>query len=352
MDIAEAKLVLASCRAEGEDWNDPAFVSALTLAGENPELGNWLAQERSLDVAFTEALASVEIPENLREQLFANFAEISGPFDGFDETFSDALGEIQMVKGLREDILAAMRVEASSQQSNDVAELVVEDSVSVEESKIVALTPKHSQSGAKRWPIFGLAAAAAVAAAIGITILPKMQSGSGAALVSNDDTSVSPGADNLSNLIEMYGQLTVSEVQFKALEKLVGGPELDLMSEDPEALYEYLQDRESPVLSSESLPGGLVAALSKGCKKFEIGKSPASLICYTQGAGEPMVHLVVVENPVLARELPQLAEVNAETDCQTCEERTDWSYVAWNDDNRAVFALSSVTPNTLASVVF
>ena len=69
MDKEQAKFILQSFRPDGADAQDPDFADALAVAAEDRELGEWLAEERAQDASFAAALASVEIPEALRENI-------------------------------------------------------------------------------------------------------------------------------------------------------------------------------------------------------------------------------------------------------------------------------------------
>ena len=80
MDREQARFVLQSFRPDGADAGDPDFAEALKLALENRELGEWLASERAFDAEFAIALSSVDLPGNLREDIFACLAGERGDF--------------------------------------------------------------------------------------------------------------------------------------------------------------------------------------------------------------------------------------------------------------------------------
>ncbi|MEM9080106.1 MAG: hypothetical protein AAGC74_05375 [Verrucomicrobiota bacterium] len=302
MDLEQAKLILGSFRPCGSDANDPAFTEALELAARNPELGIWLAKERAQDLAFTNALGGVEIPENLREEIFELLANnISSPgYDESDQGFSAALASIQPPAGLRDDILAAMNVE----------------------SKITRLPEKKAN---RRWfglpamPAIGLAAAAGIALAVVLT--------------------------NISNPnIAIDGPVTASAVQTGAINFLSGNMTLDRQDPRQEHLYQFLASNELP--TPEILPVGLREARGVGCKKLNFDDRPASLICYQQDEDSPVVHLIVMRKDHVEGGIPEMVE--ATKNCNHCH-RTGWSMASWTDEERAFFFLGKMDPKQLAA---
>ena len=114
MDKTEAQFILQSFRPDGADARDPAFAEALALAAQDRELGEWLARERATDAAFSAALAEVEIPDVLRNQILAVLSgEAGGEFSEMDAAFVEALASVQAPAGLRDQILAAMSAESA-----------------------------------------------------------------------------------------------------------------------------------------------------------------------------------------------------------------------------------------------
>ena len=88
MDEDRARFILRSFRPDGADVDDHDFAEALAMAMEHRELGEWLAEERAFDGAFAKALCSVELPENLRDDIFGCLAGERADFpqaqDGHD----------------------------------------------------------------------------------------------------------------------------------------------------------------------------------------------------------------------------------------------------------------------------
>lgn len=149
MNLEQAKLILGSFRPNGSDLHDPAFADALALAAEDQSLGKWLANERAQDLAFAESLAEFPIPEDLRENLFEvlALAQKAPGYNQFDHDFADALATIEPPSNLRNDILAAMEVE----------------------KKVAAQPVRPRQTASKKWlnvPRIGMAAAAGIVAAL------------------------------------------------------------------------------------------------------------------------------------------------------------------------------------------
>ena len=112
MDKEQARFILRSFRPDGADGNDQDFAEALALAIEDRELGEWLAHERALDAAFASALNSVELPENLRQDIIGCLAGERNGFpqakDAQDALWIGAIASIQAPPNLRDEILTAM----------------------------------------------------------------------------------------------------------------------------------------------------------------------------------------------------------------------------------------------------
>ena len=70
MDREQAKFILRSFRPDGADVADRDFAEALKLSTEDRELGDWLAKERAFDSVFAEAMAGIDIPKSLRQEIY------------------------------------------------------------------------------------------------------------------------------------------------------------------------------------------------------------------------------------------------------------------------------------------
>lgn len=173
MDQEQAKFILQSFRPDGADANDADFTEALQLAASDRELGDWLARERAEDAAFAQMLGQVEIPERLRQHIMSVMRgesprEESANFV-FDEDLTNALAGIEPPEGLREQILTAVEAQ----------ERVITPQFNQDVNKSDG--PKHRF----RWPqIAAVAAALALGAFLAIQLTQKPSGEK--ALVSHD----------------------------------------------------------------------------------------------------------------------------------------------------------------------
>jgi hypothetical protein len=71
MDNKQAKFILESYRAGGQDADDPQFAESLDRAALDPELAAWLAEERKCDAAIGRKLKELPVPAQLRDELLA-----------------------------------------------------------------------------------------------------------------------------------------------------------------------------------------------------------------------------------------------------------------------------------------
>lgn len=310
MDLAQAKLILCSFRPNGSDLHDPAFAQALELAATDKELGQWLAAERAQDLSFAESLAEVPIPENLREDIFTFFANASSApgYDQFDHHFASALAGLQAPASLRGEILAAMEVE----------------------QKVTALPTSAETAQANKarrnWfslPAIGMAAAAGIVAALVWTTL------------------INPANPHRT----IAGEITPVSLQQEAISFLDSKFILDRTNSKQEALYQFLVSNELP--SPQVLPAGLQKAKGVGCKRLDFNDKAASLICYKQSPGEPVVHLVVMRRNDVVGELPLLPEASG--NCTHCD-KSGWSVASWRDEDKAFFLLGKMEPAQFAAI--
>ncbi|NNC88265.1 MAG: hypothetical protein HKN82_07385 [Akkermansiaceae bacterium] len=288
MDKEQARFVLQSFRPDGADAGDPEFAEALALAAADRELGEWLAAERSQDGAFAEALAGIEIPDDLRASILAVLQGDAGPGDdsGMDRIFAEALAAVEPPAGLRDEILAAMQVGQDG-----------------------GAAPVRRVS---RW--LKVAAVAAVLA-LGAGLAFMVPSGVNAAVVERE-----------------------------AIQFLESPFKLDLENERQADLYAFLASEGLP--APATVPAGLRDVRGVGCKELRFKGKPASLLCYMK-EDIGVVHLVVLRRNDIAGNLPGIDA--AGRNCKGCEV-TGWSVATWSDEERAFLLLGKMDPAQLAAV--
>ncbi len=71
MNNQEARFILQAYRPGGQDAADPQFKEALEQAQRDPELGNWLEEERALDTAISARVKAIAIPADLKASILA-----------------------------------------------------------------------------------------------------------------------------------------------------------------------------------------------------------------------------------------------------------------------------------------
>lgn len=288
MDKEEARFILRCFRPDGADAENPDFAGALALAAKDRELGEWLARERASDAAFAEALAAVDIPGFLREEILAGLAvergDAAGLPDDFDRAVMGAMSGITPPPGLRDEILAAM------------------------ERTTAPAKPRRSP-----WR-FGapLAAAAGIALAF---LLPSRDSSP--ALQTTDGTATTPSG------------LSIGVVEAGFI-KTYESPGFHLQKKDTDhhALFEHLKSIKLPCPNS-CLPKGLKATPGLGCFELEIEGRRGAVVCF-KGEGE-MLHLVVFKRCDVKCELP----ADGKPDIGT---RGEWAAARWQQGDR-VFVL-------------
>lgn len=120
MNTQEAQFILSSYRHNGEDALDGRFTEALTLAAQDRKLGEWLAKERAKDAAFSAALETVPIPENLRMEIYHSLHGIQPERDEFDLAFSNAFNSLEVPSELRNQIMTSMGQEAHTAKKRKI----------------------------------------------------------------------------------------------------------------------------------------------------------------------------------------------------------------------------------------
>lgn len=288
MDKEEARFILRSFRPDGADAENPDFAEALALAAKDRELGEWLARERASDAAFAEALASIDIPVFLREEILAGLAvergDKSGFPDAFDRAVMGALSGIRPPAGLRDEILAAM-----------------------ERTATPAVPPRRNL-----WR-FG----APLAAAAGIALAFLLPTRNGAP--DTRTAAAAPAAEGLSiGLVEAGFIRTYESPDFK----------LEKKDSDHHALFEHLKSIELPCPNG-CLPKGLKATPGLGCRELEIEGKRGAVVCF-KGDGD-MLHLVVFKRCDVKCQLPDDGKPDIVT-------RGEWAAARWQRGDR-VFVL-------------
>ena len=283
MDKEQARFVLRSFRPDGADVKDNDFADALAVAAENRELGEWLANERAFDAAFAKALGSVELPGNLRDDIFGCLAGGSGDFPqaegALDAAMIGAFASIQPPPVLRDEILAAMRSTAHASR---------------------VLKPL--------WKRFALPLAAAAGVALAFLLTHKTP----------------PPAT-----VAINGPLPVDAVQagfIRTFESPIFS--LDVKRDDQRKLLNHLKTRKLPCPGG--LPPGLRNVKGIGCRELVIDGKSGSLICYDERENG-VVHLVIFRREDVCGELPQ--------SCHPEFAQTGpWAVARWGDE-RNVFIL-------------
>ncbi len=295
MDKEQAKFILRSFRPDGADVNDRDFASALTLAAEDRELGEWLAHERAFDAAFACALSSISLPERLRENILGSLAAERGDFpqarDEHDCAVIGALAAIEPPPALRDAIIAAMDRTVKAPPAN--------------------LTPF--------WKRFSIPLAAAAGVALAFFL--------------NRESSPPPLANS--------GPLPVDVVQAGFI-RTFESPlfSLDETREDHQVLIANLKSRKLPCPGC--LPPGLQNVKGVGCRELVIDGKRGSLICFDErDAG--VVHLVIfrredVSGPLPPRDSPLFAKSGC------------WSAARWEDQNNVFILIGNTDLDKLAAL--
>lgn len=295
MDKEQARFVLRSFRPDGADVNDEDFAEALALAMENRELGEWLAHERAFDAAFAKALGSVNLPENLREDIMACLAGERGDFpqaeDGNDSLLIGAFASIQPPAFLRDELIAAM----------DRTTVVV-------------------SRGSSFWRRAGIPLAAAAGIALAFVFTRPAHS---------------PG-------ISGSGQVRAEVVQANFI-KTFESPTFDLetKSEDYRQLVQHLKVRSLPCPGC--LPAGLETVKGIGCRELVINGRRGSVICFNE-AENGIVHLIIFNREDMQGDFPE------KTKPITAQDGT-WASAQWQDGEKIFILLGNTEVRKLVALL-
>lgn len=294
MDKEQARFILQSFRPDGADVADQHFAEALALAMENRELGEWLAEQRAFDASFAHALASVQLPATLREDILGCLAGERGDFpqaeDARDAAWIGALASIQTPPALRDQILAAM---------------------------------DHTVQTSQRKPSIFRRLAMPMAAAAGVAL----------AFLYTRENEPPPVAE--------AGPLPVDVVQagfIRAFESPLFS--LDEQREDHQALIENLKSRKLPCPGC--LPPGLANVKGIGCRELVIDGKRGSLVCYDERENGT-VHLVIFRREDVCGVLPA-------RDSPDFAQRGNWAAARWEDDRNVFILIGNTDIQKLAAL--
>jgi len=250
MDKEQAKFILGSYRPGSDAVNNGNFAEALTLATDNRELGEWLANERAMDDSFANALASIALPDTLREDILGclhgerhDFPEVEGQQDA---AMIGALASVPVPGNLRGDILAAMQRSAPK-----------------------AAIPQTSTSIVPFWKRYSIPLAAAAGIALAVILTPGPEP--------------SPLAANKRVPLEVVQAGFINTYESPSFS-------LEVKQDNKDALVENLKSRSLPCPCC--LPPGLEGAKSIGCRELTINGKHGSVICFEQ-KDIGIVHLVI-----------------------------------------------------------
>ncbi len=297
MDKEQARFILRSFRPDGADVGDPDFAEALKLAMENRELGEWLASVRAFDAEFANALGTVDLPENLREDIMACLAAERGDFpqaeEANDATWIGALASIQPPAALRDAVLAAMDRTAKAD------------------------TPPASNISIFKRLAIPLAAAAGIALAFVMT-----RPASTTAVAKNQGVPISA--------VEAGFVQTFESPSF-ALEDKHG---------DPQVLAQHLRARKLPCPGE--LPRGLKNVKGLGCRELVIDGKRGSLVCFKM-AENGIVHVVVFQRADVDGDLPPKARPAFSQDGK-------WATARWADGDKVFLVMSETEVGKLTEL--
>lgn len=295
MDKEQARFILRSFRPDGADVDDKDFAGALALAMQDRELGEWLAEERAFDAAFARALASVTLPETLRQEILGCLAGERGDFpqaeDAGDAAIIGALASIHPPPALRDQILAAM------------------------DRTAMAAAPVRKS--------FWRRAAIPLAAAAGVAL---------AFLFTRRDAP---------STVANVGPVPVDVVQagfIRAYESPLFS--LDEKREDHMALLANLKSRKLPCPGC--LPPGLANVKGIGCRELVIDGKRGSLVCFDEREAGT-VHLVIFRREDVCGELPQ-------RDRPEFAQRGHWAAARWGDEDNVFILIGATDLQKLAAL--
>lgn len=295
MDKEQARFILRSFRPDGADVNDADFAEALELALENRELGEWLASERAFDAAFAKALGSVNLPENLHEDIIACLAGERTDFpeaeDANDSVLIGAFASIHPPALLREELIAAMERTA----------VVHRPAVSI-----------------WRRAAFPLAAAAGIAFAFVFTRPDGVRT-------------FSQRGQVRSELVQAGFIKTFESPDFTLEEK----------REDHRALVQHLKNRSLPCPGC--LPPGLEHVKGLGCRELVINGKRGSVICFDERENG-IIHLVIFNRKDVEGDFPDRKE-------PLLTQKGRWASAQWHEGEKVFILMGNTEVKRLAGLL-
>jgi hypothetical protein len=296
MDKEQARFILRSYRPDGADVDDTDFAEALALAMEDRELGEWLAHERAFDSAFSQALGSVDLPDNLREDIFACLAAERADFpqaeDATDAAWIGAMASIHPPAALRDQLLAAMDRTAAA----------------------AVVVPISRKPLLKRLAV-PVAAAAGIALAFFVTRSEKPAT---------------------------FAKTVPIEVVQAGFVKSYESPffHLEEKRDNKQVLIRHLQERKLPCPGC--LPPGLEKLKSIGCRKLEIDGKKGSLLCFKVGSSD-VVHIVIFRKEDVSGDFPPMEEPQF-------VRVGGWTSARWENGGKVFLMMSDTMGEKLASL--
>lgn len=315
MDNKHAKFILQSFRPDGADVVDPDFQEALQLAAKDRELGQWLAQERSHDTIFVEALTAVNIPDSLRDEILVmmDYGDVEADMSSeLDALFADAMSEQAPPAGLRDQILSAMEVEKNAIDK-------------VKSDKVIKFPAKWLK----------IAAIAAVAV-LGFTfIYPQLSNssdGGQSGLVSGEEVPVGQG-DEIAKV-----QSDINVLSMKAGMVINVSNEVDMPSDSFSLVNTWLEEEGMP--TANVVPEALISFDVKGGKKvtFDNGIEGSLILFNSETAEDYYLMIINLSSVKNADTLNSLSEVGLKK-CFDCPV-TKFNTVSWKDSSEAYFLLT------------
>lgn len=317
MDKEQARFILSSYRPGIDDAADNQLANALALAADNRELGEWLAEQRAMDEAFSRALSEIELPDGLRDDIIGCLAGERTAYpnadDSQDAAMIGALASVKVPDGLRDNILSAMARSAnrSANRSDATAPGDSPSAATPTLTKVVPIWKKLSMP---------LAAAAGIALALIVTRPTKPNDAVAATnqLVPIEAVPVS--------FIQTYESPSFS---------------LEVKQDQPEQLVEVLRSRSLPCPCC--LPPGLKGSKSVGCRELNINGKHGSLICFRTDT-HGVVHLIIFNRT----DVDGSCKNKLNEPCYIDEGK--WSVARWQNDENVFFLIGQTDVEELKSL--